>query len=80
MPINDQDNQRRDNAQNAMTIRRELANQQRQINNEADRIIADVHENRQRGGSAHTIQSVNLISFDDPQPNKNQVEGKYRCN
>ena len=33
-PTNDSDNQRRDNAQNAQSIRRELTTQQKQISNE----------------------------------------------
>ena len=71
-PSNDSDNQRRPEAMNAQSIRNELSSQVSQINNEADRIRARVAEERQ----TKQTMPVNLISFDEPPPSNNVVEGK----
>ena len=57
---------------NAQSIRNELSSQVSQINNEADRIRARVAEERQ----TKQTMPVNLISFDEPPPSNNVVEGK----
>ena len=75
-PTNDSDNQRRENAQNAGTIRREISSQQQEIRTEANRIIDNVNASRQtRQIPDLETASLNLISFDDP-PTRNQVDSE----
>jgi len=73
-PTNDSDNQRRENAQNAGTIRKEISSQQQEIRTEANRIIDNVNASRQnRKVPDLETASINLISFDDT-PARNDVD------